>query len=190
MIYLSFFKPKIQTIMKNIFVLIFFSLVGNLLFAQANYQIVVSTDFEGKVLSGSIDSLIQEIRKGKPVRVGWQLDFNKDHEPDFDHWVDAGFITILGGHVFAQIETIYAQGPNIKTPQVEIFPVSDQWTAVLGTNGKLLNRFILEFDAPNFAQNEVDNKIEKTEALENRKKFNEMIQVRTWEVATFWAVPK
>jgi len=61
---------------------------------------------------------------------------------------------------------------------------------VLGTNGKLLNRFILEYDAPNFAQNEVDKKMKKTEALENRKKFNEMIQVRTWEVATFWAVPK
>jgi len=154
------------------------------LFAQS-YEIVVATDFDGKVVSGSIEKLITEIRKGQPVRLGWQLDFNQDKQADFDHWVDAEFITILGDHVFTQIETIFAQGPNMDVPQVEIFPSDTQWTAVIGTNGKLLNRFIMD----------VPPKIEAVDGAQLdeemiKKQQAEMKKVQTWKVATFWAVPK
>ena len=163
--------------------LLIFAFIFNVISAQTSYELVVTTDFEGQVVSGSIDSLIQEIRKGKPVRVGWQLDFDKDRKPDFDHWVDAEFITILGGHVFTQIETIFVQGPNTSIPQVEIYPSTHQWTAVIGTNGKLLNRFIIE-DTPNVEVGEEINK-EKIE-----KQLAEMKKVNTWKVATFWSVMK
>ena len=147
-----------------------------------SYEIIVATDFDGQVVSGSIDQLITEIRKGKAVRIGWQLDFDQDQQSDFDHWVDAGFITILGGHVFAQIDAIFVQGPDLAKPQVEIFPSSSRWTAVLGTNGLLKNRFIMD-------------KPPKIEALEGqeidtlatRKQAEEMRKVQSWKVATFWA---
>lgn len=170
--------------MKNILFIISLTFWCNSLFAQSNFQIIVATDFDGQVVAGSIDSLIKEIRRGKPVRVGWQLDFNKDKEADFDHWVDAEFITILGGHVFTQIETIFAQGPNIEVPQVEIFPSPDQWTAVIGTNGKLLNRFISE-GTPKIAS--IDGKEVDEEMI--KKQIAAMKKVSTWKVATFWAVP-
>ncbi len=49
------------------------------------FDIVLATDFDGNVTEGSKSELIKYIREGKPVRVGWQLDFNEDKEPDFDH---------------------------------------------------------------------------------------------------------
>jgi len=134
-------------------------------------------------VTGSIEKLIAEIRSGKPVRVGYQLDFNNDKEPDFDHWVDAEFITIFNGHVFTQIESIYRQIPRPEIPQIDIIPVDDKWTAILGTNSKLLNRFILglfDYDIDETGNPIVTKEVEK--ALKQR-------EVRTWQVATFWSVP-
>lgn len=150
--------------------------------AQGTYKVIVATNFEGEVSEGSIEKLIELIREGKPVRVGYQLDFNKDKISDFDHWLEAEFITILNGHVFTQIDPIYMQGPNIDVPQVEIFPSNTKWTAVLGTNGKLLNRYV--FDKLEFKLDKDGNPI-MDEATEKELKKRE---VRTWEVATFWSV--
>ena len=171
--------------MKKSLLFVFAFIFNTILFGQGSYEIVVATDFDGKVTSGSIETLIEEIRKGKPVRVGWQLDFDGDKKPDFDHWVNADFITILGGHVFTQLETIFIQGPNVKIPQVEIFPSTNQWTALIGTNGKLLNRFIMDDPPPIYDEdgNEIDNTKMKERLVERRK-------VDTWKVATFWSVMK
>ena len=98
--------------MKKSLIILLAFIFNTTLFSQGSYEILVATDFDGKVTTGSIENLIAEIRKGKPVRVGWQLDFDGDKKPDFDHWVNADFITILGGHVFTQLETIFIQGPN------------------------------------------------------------------------------
>ena len=166
----------------KILLILFFCFSNLSAFSQRGYQVVVQTDFDGQVVSGSIDSLIAAIREGKPVRVGWQLDFNKDKQPDFDHWVDAEFITILNGHVFTQIETIYMQGPNLEIPQVEIYASSNQWTGVIGTNGKLLNRFIMD-KTPKISP-EAEAKMD--DAL--KEQITNITKVKTWEVATFWSV--
>ncbi len=158
------------------------------------YDIVLATDFDGNVTNGSKATLIDYIREGKPIRVGWQLDFNGDKIPDFDHWVEASFITILDQEVFTQIDPIYAQGPNRKVPQVEIYPDNTRWTAVIGTNGKLLNRFIqddkdipeLVFeDSMDLSEEEKQKIIEKEEERKLAMK-----EVKTWKVATFWSTQK
>ena len=164
--------------MKHLLILFLIS-ISTLAYNQGTYEIVVATNFDGQVVSGSIDDLIQEIRKGKAVRVGWQLDFNQDKKSDFDHWVPAEFITILNGHVFTQIPPIFAQGPNLDIPQVQIFSSPTQWTAVLGTNGKLLNRFITETPT-NF------DELEEAK----QKQILKMKAVDSWKVATFWSVLK
>lgn len=151
---------------------------------QNGFDIIVETNFDGEVVKGSIEELITEVRKGKHVRVGWQLDFNEDKVPDFDHWVDAGFITILNGHVFTQLESIYRQIPKKNIPQVDIIPVNTKWTGVIGTNGKLLNRYVypeLEFEVDENGNPIVTEQVEK----ELKKR-----EVRTWNVSTFWAVQK
>jgi len=60
-----------------------------------------------------------------------------------EHWVDAEFISILGGHVFTQIAPIFRQVPDWDGPQIKIIQSEMQWTALIGTNGKLLSRFII-----------------------------------------------
>ena len=157
-----------------------------------SYQIVLATDFDGVVTSGSKENLISHIRDGKPIRVGWQLDFDGDKKPDLDHWVEATFITVLEGEVFTQIDPIFAQGPNSAIPQVEIFPDNTKWTALIGTNGKLLNRFIQEDkDIPELVFDESMNlsKEEKNEIIEkDEKRKKVMKEVNTWTVTTFWSV--
>lgn len=150
------------------------------LFCQ--HKIVLSTNFDGEVISGSKDSLIAEIRKGKSIRYGYQLDFNKDKVADFDHWGPAEFITILGGEVFTQIRNINLQIPNEEIPQIDIIPVNTQWTAILGTNSVLRNRFV--YDDIKFELDEEGQPI-MTEKIEKDLKIREAY---TWKVATFWAV--
>lgn len=159
-----------------------------------SYEIILETDFDGLVTKGSKVELIQQVRDGKSLRVGWQLDFDGDQKADLEHWIEATFITILGGELFTQIDPIYAQGPNLEIPQVEIFPDDTRWTAIIGTNGQLLNRFIqngsdkqeLVFDNDlNLSEADKD-KIRAQEA----ERISQMKQVATWPVATFWAVLK
>ena len=105
-------------------------------------EILLKTNFDGKVMEDSIKTLIENIEKGESIRIGWQLDFNEDKIPDLEHWIDAKFLTIMSGHVFNQIEPIYAQAPMMEIPQVEIRDSPIQWTAIIGTNGKLKSRYI------------------------------------------------
>ena len=123
------------------FLIFLFAISTNIGFAQ-NSEILLKTDFEGKVIEGSIEKLIENIRAGEKIRVGWNLDFNNDAKSDLEHWIDANFISILNGHVFNQIEPIYAQGPNFDLPQIEIGNSNIKWTAIIGTNGKLISRFV------------------------------------------------
>ena len=164
----------------------------SLLCTAQTYDIVLATDFDGNVTEGSKENLIKYIREGKPVRVGYQLDFDDDKVADFDHWVEATFITILKNEVFTQIDPIYMQGPDLDIPQILIYPSPTQWTAVLGTNGKLLNRFILNEDL--VAKLKADTSLEESEKESQIALLEEsqeaMKKVETWQVATFWSVQK
>jgi len=136
------------------------------------------------VLDGSKENLIKLIRDGNPVRIGWQLDFDNDNIPDFDHWMDAEFITILDNEVFTQIRNINAQVPNIDLPQIQIIPNNLMWTGVLGTNGILMNRFVYED-----IKYEVDS-LGQPIITEDMKKEIAKRKPESWKVSTFWAVPK
>ncbi len=140
-------------------------------------EIVCKTNFDGRVTDGSIEALIEAIQQGASVRVGWQLDFDNDNNPDLEHWIDANFITILNGHVFNQIDVIYQQAPKKEIPQVKIMPSNTMWTGVIGTNGKLIHRYVLEDIGA----------IEDPEMIERIMKRGE---VKETMVATMWAVKR
>lgn len=90
------------------------------------------------------------MQNGNPVRVGWVLKFkNPDPEKDeiieMQHWTDAGFVTTLKGHVFAQITSIYRQGPGISDPP-SVFLVNDKpdgWVAILSTTGVMRQKYTM-----------------------------------------------
>jgi len=160
--------------MKILFALALFFCLNAVAFSQ-DKTTVLKTDFEGQVSEGSIEKLIEEIQAGKSVRVGWQLDFDKDGIPDVEHWIDANFISILNGHVFNQIDAIHRQVPKKDIPQVELVNSTMMWMGIIGTNGKLIHRYILE----NFDDVE-DEKI--LVMLEKQAEIKETM------VATIWVV--
>ena len=141
-------------------------------FAQSP-KVLVKTNSEGKVSEGSIDSLIKAIREGNEIRVGWSLDFDNDGKPDVEHLIDAKFLTILNGHVFNQIDPIFAQAPNTQIPQVQIGNNDMKWMAIIGTNGVLMSRFII----PGIKdQKDEDHK----KQLEMMSQMNEEIVETSW----------
>ena len=60
-----------------------------------------------------------------------------------EHWIDASFISVLNGHVFNQIQPIYRQIPKQEIPQIQIINSNMQWAGIIGTNGKLISRYII-----------------------------------------------
>lgn len=147
---------------------------AQLLLSQAS-QVMLKTNAEGEVVYGSVEKLIEEINKGRSLRVSWDLDFDKDKKADLTHWIDANFITIIGGHVFNQVDPIYAQLPNTEIPQVNMMRSDWTWTAIIGTNGILKSRFII----PN---------IDKIDDEKRRESLLKKSEIREKLVATIWSV--
>ncbi len=159
--------------MKNIIGILLLLTITQFTMAQDS-KILLKTDFEGVVSEGSIEALIEAIQNGESIRVGWQLDFNGDQKADLEHWIDANFISILNGHVFNQIEPIYRQIPKAEIPQIEIQDSKTQWTGIIGTNGKLVSRYLMP-------------DLEKVEDEKMRKVLELRAQIRERTVATIWA---
>ncbi|OEK01933.1 hypothetical protein BFP97_10575 [Roseivirga sp. 4D4] len=122
--------------------------VSSLLSAQEGslYKVVYEADREGNRISGSLEELNDYVRNGNPIRVGWELGKrDSTGRARLEHWTDAGFITILKGHVFAQITSIYGQGsshPSIEVPFVQMMNGEpDGWVAIIGTTGEMRQKF-------------------------------------------------
>jgi hypothetical protein len=80
-----------------------------------DYQLLFHQDADLKVIEGSKEKLMQAIRDGKQVRLYMNLGF-------VEHSMDAGFISIFEGNVYAQINTIQGQRPNRNTKEIELRP--------------------------------------------------------------------
>lgn len=80
-----------------------------------DYQLVYHQGADKKAMSGSIDNLIKAIRDGKQIRLYMDLEF-------VEHSMDAGFMSIFEGEVYAQIDPIQGQRPNKKTQSIELKP--------------------------------------------------------------------
>ncbi len=140
-IYMKYFK----TLTLLLFIS-FYSLYTNAQ-TENTYKIIYEADREGKKIAGNLEELINHVQNGNPIRVGWVLKF-KDQQGgpaiEMQHWTDAGFITTLRGHVFAQISSIYQQGPSIGKPP-GVFLVNAKangWVAILGTTGVMRQKYM------------------------------------------------
>ncbi len=97
---------------------------------QAGWQKVFQNDANGEVLHGDKSKLIDAVRLGYPVRIGWGSN-------RVEHVADADFLTIFEGEeVFAQIRTILGQAPRIDGDTLKVrFRTENHWTKIAGTNG-------------------------------------------------------
>ncbi|WP_350294088.1 hypothetical protein [uncultured Croceitalea sp.] len=98
--------------------------------SKSGWQKVFQNDANGQVTFGNKSKLIDAVRLGYPVRIGWGSN-------RIEHIADADFLTIFQGEeVFAQINTIIGQQPLVDGDSLKIrFRMNTNWTKISGTNG-------------------------------------------------------
>ena len=97
--------------------------------AEGGWQLVFKNDKDGKSVYGQKSELIDAVRLGYPVRIGWG-------STRVEHTTNADFLTIFEGEVFAQTKTIIGQAPRVDNDTVKIrFRTQNHWTKMAGTNG-------------------------------------------------------
>lgn len=99
---------------------------------EGNWHLIYSHDETGKALSGSKEELMDAVRSGKAVRIYWR-------GRRVEHAVDANFLTIFGGEVFAQIAPIQSQAPSLDPPAIAFREPGQQWRSIIGTDGSAMN---------------------------------------------------
>lgn len=111
-------------------VLLFFSSCQEQTDKKGGWQKVYQNDENGKATFGDKSELIDAVRLGYPIRLGWGSN-------RVEHVADADFLTIFEGEeVFAQIKTIIGQAPKIDGDSLKIrFRAQNNWTKIAGTNG-------------------------------------------------------
>ncbi len=92
----------------------------------SGWHLAFEHDKDGNALNGSKAALITAISEGKPVRIYWA-------GTRVQHVIDAGFLTVLQGEVFAQIPSVSGQRPSVDPARVEL--LDTPWRAIFATNG-------------------------------------------------------
>jgi len=98
--------------------------------SNGGWEMVFRNNADGQVTFGNKSKLIEAVRLGYPVRIGWGSN-------RVEHIANADFLTIFQGkEVFAQINTIVGQAPKIENDSLKIrFRTQNHWTKLAGTNG-------------------------------------------------------
>ena len=104
---------------------------------ERDWQLVYRNDDQGNSLHGSKEKLLEAVRHGKEIRIGFGGRRATDTLRSVEHLVDAHFLTIANGReVFAQIQPIIGQRPNLTSDTLDItFREQWQWSIIVGTNG-------------------------------------------------------
>ena len=153
---------------------------------QGLYKVVYEADREGKTISGNLENLLSYVRAGNPIRVGWELGQSGPNRILLEHWTDAGFLTIHKGHLFAQINSIYAQGPSapsVERPSV-MMPNAEPngWVSIIGTTGSMRAKFKIDqkmvnaFKEMGMSDSEIEKQMKDREKSKVKTKWAVMIK--------------
>jgi len=96
---------------------------------RGGWRKVFQNDEQGEVVMGDKQELMDAVRLGYPIRMGWG-------GRRVEHVAGADFLTIFEGEVFGQVDAITGQAPAIDGDTVKIrFRPENHWTKIAGTNG-------------------------------------------------------
>ncbi|MEL6864339.1 MAG: hypothetical protein AAFP19_07970 [Bacteroidota bacterium] len=102
------------------------------------WQLVFKNDANGKSLYGDKQLLMDAVRKGYPVRIGYGRQRPNDPNISVEHVGDAAFLSITNNQeVFGQIPMIIGQKPFLNNnDSIRInFHEHRRWAMIAGTNG-------------------------------------------------------
>ncbi len=108
------------------------------------WRLVFKNDKEGNTLYGNKSDLIDAVRGGYRVRVGWGGKLRRDTTKTIEHLSEVAFLTILNGkEVFAQLPQVVGQQPVFIEDSLKVqFREDTNWTKIVGTNGYSTGRMI------------------------------------------------
>lgn len=99
----------------------------------AEWQLVFETDKDAKTVYGSKAELIELVRKGHPIRIGWE---SKGETHSVEHTIDVNFLTIANEkEVFAQLDPFWGQRPDLRSDTLNVTHFASQTNWILSTNG-------------------------------------------------------
>lgn len=95
---------------------------------EAEWTIVYEQVPGSEVANGSKQRLIEAVRSGKEVRIYWATG-------RVEHLADAGFLTVFGGEVFAQVQPIRGQRPSLEVnpPSITLAAEGNEWVGFFST---------------------------------------------------------
>jgi hypothetical protein len=179
---------KMKNIIYLILVLCFYNTQAQSPIESA-YKVIYEADKDGNRISGNLETLVQLVRSGNPIRVGWEMELlNPTDESTYilEHWSDAGFISIHQGHVFAQIPSIYGQGSSAVQPEFNqdpsMFLVNNKahgWVAIVGTTGLLRQKMLRDERSISFM---------KESGMTDEQVEEQLLKMETSNFKTKWAI--
>lgn len=102
----------------------------------AQWELVYENDASGQRLAGSKATLIDAVRSGQEIRVGWSLQRRDDPLRKVEHVAEAKFLTVMSDkHVFAQISPIVGQTPMYADSIIRL-KENLEWTFIASTTGE------------------------------------------------------
>ncbi|MEM8847249.1 MAG: hypothetical protein AAGD17_09130 [Bacteroidota bacterium] len=103
---------------------------------ENDWQLVYRNDANGKTLFGEKQELLNAVRNGNPVKIGFGGQLRRDTTLTIEHVFEAHFFTILNdSEVYAQMSPIIGQNPLIEKDTTNILFRNTQWNIIVGTNG-------------------------------------------------------
>ncbi len=113
---------------------------------------VFVNDEYGKALFGEKAELMDAVRSGYPIRIGFG-------GGRVEHVANADFLTISAGEeVFAQIPSIIGQNPSFTPDSLTLkFRPTNKWTLIVGTNG-FSNAMMIDYMKNNVEGNRSDRR--------------------------------
>lgn len=91
---------------------------------------------DGSVTSGSLDALKSAYRTGQQIRIGWEMDWDRDGKVDITHWANADFLSEFEGTIATQLSSVRRQVPRPGEATITL-SAATTWTGLIDTSGRL-----------------------------------------------------
>ncbi|MEM7549593.1 MAG: hypothetical protein AAF363_07960 [Bacteroidota bacterium] len=98
---------------------------------EGRWKLVYEHNESGEVISGSKSDLIEAVRSGKDVKLGWKMGGAGQF---VEHYAEVQFLTIMEGEVYGQISPILSQEPSFAKKTVG-FREGLKWSLIASTTG-------------------------------------------------------
>lgn len=104
--------------------------------SSPKWTLIYENDDNGNAVYGEKETLMEAIRNGEDIRIGWKHQSPTNPKVKVEHWANAKFITIMSDEtILAQIDPIVGQTPNFDD-QTIILKENFEWSMIASSSGK------------------------------------------------------